>query len=105
MRRFEELEEDMNNLSDDDQESNLTRQDYERSLGVEYMFNDDSINIIEYFSYQGIADNIMVDLQQKYNFRPRDRNVTTTQPKKILMRSKVSEAAQSAVETRTIKTK
>jgi hypothetical protein len=38
---FEELEEDMNNLSDDDQEPHLTRQDYERSLGAEYMFNDD----------------------------------------------------------------
>jgi hypothetical protein len=65
MRNFEELEEDMNNLSDDDQEPHLTRQDYERSLGGEYLFNDGSINITEDFSYQGIVDNIMVELQLK----------------------------------------
>jgi hypothetical protein len=63
------------------------------------MFNDDNINITEDFSYQGITDNMMVELQQKYNLRPRDRNVTTPQPNKILMRSKASEAAQSTVET------
>jgi hypothetical protein len=103
MQNFEDLEEDMNNLSD--QEPHLTRQDYQRSLGTEYLFNDDNINIIEDFAYQGIVDNIMVELQQKYNLRPRDRNVTNSQPKKILTRSKASEAAQSAVETQTVKTK
>jgi hypothetical protein len=46
MQNFEELEEDMNNLGDDCQEPHLTRQDYERSLNVEYRSNnDDSINI------------------------------------------------------------
>jgi hypothetical protein len=63
------------------------------------LFNDDNINITEDFAYQGITNNIMAELQKKYNLRPRDRNVTTSQPKKILMRSKVSEVAQSVVET------
>ena len=45
MRNFEELEEEMNNLSDNDQEPHLMRQDYERFLGAEYLFNDGSINI------------------------------------------------------------
>jgi hypothetical protein len=47
----------------------------------------------------------MSELQHKYNLRPRDRNVTTVQPKNILMRSKVSKVAQSTVETQTAKTK
>jgi hypothetical protein len=106
MRNFEELEEDMNNLGDDCQEPHLTRQDYERSLNAEYRSNnDDSINITEDSAYQGITDNIMVELQQKYNLRPRDRNITTAQPKKILSRSKVNEVAQPTAETQTAKTK
>ena len=77
---------------------------YERSLNAEYWSNnDDSINITEYYAYQGITDNIMVKLQHKYNLRPRDRNVTTSQPKKILTRIKVNETTQSTVETQTAK--
>jgi hypothetical protein len=99
MRNFEELEEDMNNFNNDDQEPHLMRQDYERSLGAKYMFNDRSINITKDFSYQGIVNNIMAKLQQKYNLRPRNKNVTTAQPKKILKRSKTSERAQSLADT------
>jgi hypothetical protein len=105
MRNFEELEEDMNNLRNDDQEPHLTRQYYERYLGAEYLFNDGSINITEDYAYQGIVDNIMVELQQKYNLRPRYKNVITAQPKKILMRVKMSEAAQSSAQTQTAKMK
>jgi len=89
----------MNNLSDGDQEPHLTRKDYERSFSAEYLFNDDSINITEDSTYQGIADNVMVELQHEYNLRPRDRNFTTAQSKNILMRSKANEASQSIVET------
>jgi hypothetical protein len=84
MQNFEELEEDMNNLGDDCQEPHLTRQDYERSLNKNWSNNDESINNTEDSAYQGIVDNIMVELQQKYNLRPRDKNITTAQPKKIL---------------------
>jgi hypothetical protein len=76
MQEFEELEEDMNNLGDDCQQPHLTRQDYERSLKAEHRSNnDDSINITEDSSYQGIVDNIMAELQQKYNLRPRSKNI------------------------------
>jgi hypothetical protein len=64
MRNFEELEEDMNNLGDDCRESYLTRQDYERYLNEKYRSNnDDSINITEDSTYQGITDNIMGEIQ------------------------------------------
>jgi len=64
MQNFEELEEDMNNLGDDCQQPHLTRQDYERSLNAEYRSrSDDSVNITEDFAYQGIIENIMVELQ------------------------------------------
>jgi hypothetical protein len=105
MRNFEELEEEMNNLSDNDQEPHLMRQDYERSLGTKYLFNDGSINITKYFSYQGIVDNIMAELQHKYNLRPRNKNVSTAQPKNILTRSKMSERAESLAETHIAKMK
>jgi hypothetical protein len=37
----------------------------------------------------------MVELQQKYNLRPRETSTTSAPPKKILLRNKVSEAAQT----------
>jgi len=87
MQEFEELEEDMNNLGDNCQQPHLMRQDYERSLKAEHRSNnDDGINTTEYYAYQGIVDNIMVELQQKYNLRPRSKNIATAQPKKILPR-------------------
>jgi hypothetical protein len=36
MQNYEELEEDLNNLSDDDLEPHLTRQYYEKSLDLEW---------------------------------------------------------------------
>ena len=38
---YDELDEDLNNLSDYDLEPHPTRQDYEKSLDLESMFNDD----------------------------------------------------------------
>ena len=82
------------NLSDNDQEPHLTRHDYERSLDQEPLFWDEvSINNMGDSDYQGIADSIMVELQQKYNLRPRDKKFTTDPPKKIFSRNKKSEAA------------
>jgi hypothetical protein len=106
LRNFEELEEDMNNLGDDCQEPFLTKQDYEKSLNTEYWSNhDESINNTEEYAYQGITDNIMVELQQKYNLRPRDRNITTAQPKKIMSKRKDNETASPLAETQNVKTK
>jgi hypothetical protein len=47
----------------------------------------------------------MAELQQKYNLRPRRRNVTTAPPKKILLRRETDEAAPKAAEKQTVKTK
>ena len=89
---YEGLYEDINNLSDNDQEPHLTRQDYEKSLEKEPLFgNEESINNMGGSDYQGIIDSIMDKLQQKYNLRPRDKNYTTDPPKNILSRSKKSE--------------
>jgi hypothetical protein len=55
--------------------------------------------------YQGIADSIMAELQQKYYLRPRDKNSTTDPPKKILSRSKKNEAYQPSTGNLTTKTK
>ena len=64
MQNYEGLEEDMNNLSDDDWEPHLTRQDYERSLDLETVFNnEESINNLGESTYQGITDSIMAELQ------------------------------------------
>ena len=94
MQDYEGLDEDINNLSDDDQEPHLTRQDYKRSLDQEPLFgNEESINNLGKSDYRGITDSIMAKLQQKYNLRPRDKKITTDPPKKILSRNKKSEAA------------
>jgi hypothetical protein len=62
MQNYEGLEEDINNLSDDDQEPHLTRQDYEISLDLEPLFsNEESINNLGESAYQGIVDSIMVE--------------------------------------------
>jgi hypothetical protein len=93
IHNYEGLEEDINNLSDEDQEPHLTRQDYEISLDQEPLFsNEESINNLGESAYQGITDSIMVELQQKYNLRPRETNTTNGPPKNILSRNKVNEA-------------
>jgi hypothetical protein len=103
---YEGLDEDINNLSDNDQEPHLKRHDYERSLDQEPLFgNEESINNLGESDYQGIIDSIMAELQQKYNLRPRDKNSTTSPPRNILLRTKMNESVQPSTETQTAKTK
>jgi hypothetical protein len=53
MQNYEDLDEDLNNLSDDDLEPHLTRQDYEKSLDLEPLFNNEkSINNLGESAYQ-----------------------------------------------------
>jgi hypothetical protein len=47
----------------------------------------------------------MAELHQKYNLRPRNRNIITTPVKKILPRGETDEAASKAVEKKTVKIK
>ena len=80
---FEGLDEDINNLGDNDQETQLNGQYYERYLDQETLFgNEVSIHNMGDSYYQGIVDSIMVELQQKYNLRPRDKN-STIAPREI----------------------
>ena len=84
----------------------MTRQDYEKSLNIEYRSeNDENKNITEDSTYQGIVDDIMAEIHQKYNLRPRNRNVTATPAKKILPRGETDEAVPKFVEKQTVKTK
>jgi hypothetical protein len=103
---YEELDEDINKLGDNDREPHLSKQYYERYLGQEPLFGrEESINNMEKSDYQGITDSIMVELQQKYNLRPRDKNSTTDPPKKIFSRSKKNETSQPSNEKLAAKTK
>jgi hypothetical protein len=92
MQEFEDLEEDVNNLGDDCIQPHLTKEDYERSLNTEQPSNkDNNINNTDDSTYQGMVDTIMVELQHKYNLRPKNKSVSTTQPKKILPRGETYE--------------
>jgi hypothetical protein len=94
LQDYEELGEDLNNLSDDDLEPHLTQQDYEKSLDLESMFNnDENINNLGDSTYKGLVDSIMVELQHKYDLRPREKSSTNILLKIILSRNKENEAA------------
>jgi hypothetical protein len=85
LQYYEELEEDINNLIDDDLEPHLTKHDYEKSLDMESLFNnDETINNLGESTYKGITDSIMVELQHKYDLRPREKSSANIPPKNIL---------------------
>jgi hypothetical protein len=89
---YEELDEDLNNLSDDDVEPHLTKQDYEKYLDLGSLFDDDQdVNNLGDSTYKGLVDSIMVELQNKYNLRPREKSSTNNPPRKILSRNKANE--------------
>jgi hypothetical protein len=76
LQDYEELEEYLKNLNDDDLEPHLTKQDYEKSLDMESLFNnDENINNLGDSTYKGLADSIMVELQHKYDLRPREKQM------------------------------
>ena len=92
MQEFEDLEEDVNNLGNDCMQPDLTKEYYEKSLNIERpLTENDNINNTDDSTYQGMADTIMAELQHKYNLRPKNKIVTTTQPKKILPRGETYE--------------
>jgi len=47
----------------------------------------------------------MAELQHKYNLRSKDKNVTTTQPKKILLRGEIYQLARKETEIQNTKIK
>jgi hypothetical protein len=103
---FEELEEDINNLGNDCLQPFLTRQDYEKSTTTKHRYENNKNNgITKDSTYQGIADDIMAELHQKYNLRPRNKSLTTPPVKKILPRGEIDESVSKNVEKQTIRTK
>jgi hypothetical protein len=106
MEDYEDSDEDVDNIGDDDKEIHLTRQDYKKSLSQESLFEgEESINNLGDLDYQGIVDSIMPELKKKYNLRPKDKNSTTDPSKKIMSRSKKSEITQLSIEAQAAKTK
>jgi hypothetical protein len=82
---YDELYEELNNLRDDDLEPHLTKQDSEKYLDMESLFNEyKNINNLGDSTYKGLTDSIMVELQHKYDLRERENNSINTPPKNIL---------------------
>jgi hypothetical protein len=95
MQEFRDLEEDINNLGDDCIQPHLMKEDYEKSLNTEQsLVEDNNLNDADDPAYQGMANTIMAELQQKYNLRPRNKPVSTAQPKKIFPRGETYEPIQ-----------
>ena len=100
LQEFEDLGEDVNNLGDDCVQNHQTKEDYERSLNtVQPLNKDNNINNAGYSTYQGMADTIMAKLLHKYNLRPKNKYVSTTQPKKVLPRGKTYEPTPKDAKT------
>jgi hypothetical protein len=59
---------------------------------------DDDINNTDVFVYQQMTDSIMAEVQHKYNLRPKNKPVSTSQPKKILPRGKIYEPTPKETE-------
>jgi ribonuclease HI len=89
---FEGLDEDISNLGDDNRYPYLSRQDYEASLIKESKSEDKvSNNATDDHTYQSVADDIIADLQGRYNLRPRNKNLPNVQTKKVLLRNDTDE--------------
>jgi ribonuclease HI len=85
---FEQLDEDIECLGDDNRYPYVSRQDYEASLMRESK-SEDTINdnATDDYAYQSVADDIIADLQGRYNLRSRNKNLPNIQAKKVLLRN------------------
>jgi hypothetical protein len=89
---FEELDEDIHCIGDDNWYPYLSRQDYEASLNKESKSEDTvTNNTTDDHTYQIVADDIIDDLQGRYNMRPRNKNLPNVQTKKVFLRNDSNE--------------
>jgi hypothetical protein len=89
---FEQLDEDIECLSDDNRYPYVSRQDYEASLVRENKSEDVVIiNATDDHAYQSVADDIIADLQGRYNLRSRSKNLPNVPVKKVLPRNDTNE--------------
>jgi hypothetical protein len=101
---FEEFDEDINNLGDDNKSPYLSRQDYEKSLNKEIRSEDNVSNdTSKDLAYQGIVDDNIAELHEKYNLRPRNKSLPTIPTKKIFPRGEADEAAPKVADKQTAK--
>jgi hypothetical protein len=101
---FEEINEDISNLGDDNKSPYLPRQDYEASLSKESTSEEHvSRNMTDDFTYQDIADDIIGELQGKYNLRPRNKSLPNVQIKKSLPRSETDEVTPKVADKQSVK--
>jgi hypothetical protein len=109
VQEYDELDEEMNNLSDDDNEPHLTQQDYKQSLSFGQLLDEQNINNFNEptSQYKDLTDSILDELHNKYDLRPRDKTATSNPPKKVLMRNKGNESLVSkpSIEALAIQTK
>jgi hypothetical protein len=99
LQDFENLEEDVNNLGDECRQPHLTKEYYHNSLNIEKQSHkDDDINKTDVSVYQEMIDSIIAEVQHKYNVRPKNKPVSTTQPKKTLPRGEIYEPAPKEIE-------
>jgi hypothetical protein len=77
----------------------LTKQDYEKSLNLESLFDEQNINNLgdSTTQYKELVDSIMAELQNKYDFRPIEKSSTTNPPKNLLSRNKVNKVNEEIV--------
>jgi hypothetical protein len=89
---FEQLDEDIECISDDNRYPYVSRQDYEASL-VRESKSEDTVNesTTDDYAYQSVADDIITDLQGRYNLRSRNKNLPNIQAKKVLLRNDKNE--------------
>jgi len=59
--------------------------------------------MFEYFTYQDIADNIIAELQGKYNLRPRNKSLPNVSTKKSFPRSETNEATPKVADKQSAK--
>jgi hypothetical protein len=86
------LDEDIDCLGDDNRYPYVSRQDYEASLMKESKSEDTvSNNATDDHAYQSVVDDIITDLQGRYNLRSRNKNPPNIQAKKVLLRNDTNE--------------
>jgi hypothetical protein len=86
------LDEDIDCLGDDNRYPYVSRQDYEALLMKESKLEDAvSFDATDDHAYQSVADDIIVDLQGRYNLRSRNKNLPNVQAKKVLLRNDTNE--------------
>jgi hypothetical protein len=59
---------------------------------------DDDINNTDVYVYQEMTHSIMAEVQHKYNLRPKNKPMSTPQPKKILPRGEICEPTPNETE-------